>query len=118
MFRPSVKFSGIVDNTSFLNCDKKCEITLSGSLNDNKSCIVFTGLGLYLPDTPDAPEETPVTVSPSINLSSAVMNNLPFNKSSVSITAVALEVSPLIVSPFVNLPNDDCSCKILEPASI
>ena len=64
-----------------------------------------------------APELSPTTISPCINLSCAEINSLLLFKSSARTVEIAFDVSPLIVSPLVNLPNEELSKSILSPAS-
>ena len=69
-----------------------------------------------------APELDPVIVSPVSNLWLEDIKSLgtAFPKSSTNIVAVALEVSPVIVSPSVNLPvvPTPVSATTLVPSSL
>ena len=66
-----------------------------------------TGFARYLTTVPDELEVPPDMVSPVINFCWDVMKSLGvlvLPKSSTRTVAVALDVSPVIVSPVANLP--------------
>ena len=80
--------------------------------------MFWTGFALYVAIVASAPEVAPTINSPISNLFWCVTNKRePSSMSSTNTVAVAPEVEPVTVSPFIKSPTAESSKRILSPVS-